>query len=73
MRFSPRAARAEGVDVGENGPSGEGQRQPEAAYNLPSALPHEVDSEQREDEQAGVAREGTHPQTGAPGLKPALR
>ena len=48
------AARAEGVDVGEHSPGREGQREPEAADNVQPALPHEVDGEQREDEQAGV-------------------
>ena len=48
------AARGEGEDVGEHSPGREGQREPEAADNVRPALPHEVDGEQREDEQAGV-------------------
>ena len=44
----------EGEDVGEHGPGREGQREPEAAYNVQPTLPHEVDREQWKDEQAGV-------------------
>ena len=46
--------RVEGEDVGEHSPGREGQREPEAADDVRPALPHEVDGEQREDEQAGV-------------------
>ena len=45
----------EGEDVGEHDRGREGQREPEAAHRIQPAFPHEVDREQREDEQAGVA------------------
>ena len=48
------AARPEWEHVGEKCPGREEQREPEAACKARLALPHEVDGEQREDEQAGV-------------------
>ena len=45
----------EGKDVGEDGRGREGQCQPEVAHCFQPALPYEVDRQQREHEQAGVA------------------
>jgi hypothetical protein len=45
----------EGEDVGEHDRGREGQREPEAAHSIHPAFPHEVDREQREDEEAGIA------------------
>jgi len=49
------AARAEGEEVGEKSPGREGQREPEAARNARTTLPHEIDRQQWQDEQTGVA------------------